>query len=566
MVRSAYLSWSRILIGVLLFAGAAHAQYALPALGSPAGGAFSGHYLDAISGSGSDSNNGLTPSTAWATLAHADSVLTTNDPTLHIRYPNGGYVSVAPVWHNFLSYYPLQQGTFSGASATTCYDVYNGHNGTLGGSGLGSNGPIWKYAGMVISDGAYCSIPNFSNFGPTSTGAVISVQTNLYDTAQATWVGSAFGMNTGGTYFWFGNPYSTGTNVYFDFNANVTGSVVQASIANQQHVWGALCGGGHQYIYLDSTQNASASNTCSFSGSSVALLLGYASGNSFGMAGVLSGTMITDSTLATTDYGTLEAWFNSTEIPRIQHAPAPTQPGTQAKPRMEWNSFGAYNTSATCADIKANALAATTDGILPVGYNTFNVPVPWATGRSGGTLTTDATKCPLGIADLFAYFHSLGELASHYLSPGSTGCVGQPGSGGSETTDANQAASFGYDRLSYDNCTTLSTPQADYQTMSTAMIAAGRPASLLVSDGAYGDNSACWCPAVGGVEIQTGEGTAPPITWSSVLSDAGQMDSFSTIPWSHGSPTCFPWIDNLGVGGGSLTDQEGQSDFSIFAT
>ena len=531
-----------------------------------AGGTFSGHYLDAISGSGSDSANGLTPATAWATLAHADATLTTNDPTLHVRYPDGNYYSVAPVWHNMLSYYPLQQGTFSGASATTCYDVYNGHNGTLGSSGTGG-GAIWKYAGLVVGDAGWCSVPNFSNLFTSGNGGGISVQTNFFDASVSTYAGEAFSIYNGGAVFNLHNPYSAGTS-YFNFGSSINYSQDPVALANQQHVWAGLCGGGNQYYYLDTTQEATAANSCTFSLSNVPLMLGYiAGGANIGMSGILSGSMFTASTLANSDYLTLESWFTGTEIPRIQHAPAPTTPGRPSKPVMEWNNYDVYNGAATCQNVKDNALAATTGGWSAVGYNFFGDPVPWSTSRSGGSLVTDATKCPLGIADLFTYIHGLGLKTLHYLTVASPGCVSQEPSLGNETTDATQAASFGADEIAYDNCSSLgSSTQADYQAMSTAMIATGRPMYFYVSNGTYANNAAYWCSTVGGGEIQTGAGNAPPITWSGVLGDTLSTNDMNILPWAKTAPLCIPWINGLGVGNGTLTDQEGQADFAIYTT
>jgi hypothetical protein len=120
------------------------------------------YYVDAITGVGSNSNSGTTTSTPWATLAYADSQLSTNYQNVQLKYPDGSWHAVPPVWHGFLSYYPYIKGTFTGSNTNTLYDVFNGHNGTLTGASWHTGGIGLTFSGS----GSYVTVPNFASFGP----------------------------------------------------------------------------------------------------------------------------------------------------------------------------------------------------------------------------------------------------------------------------------------------------------------------------------------------------------------------------------------------------------------
>lgn len=86
------------------------------------------HYVDAISGSGSDSNPG-TAALPWATVAQADAALPANAP-LKFKYPDG-------TWHNAPAYWDTLKWLFPmvrGVDPTKVYDVASGLVCTITGS------------------------------------------------------------------------------------------------------------------------------------------------------------------------------------------------------------------------------------------------------------------------------------------------------------------------------------------------------------------------------------------------------------------------------------------------
>lgn len=86
------------------------------------------YYVD--SGGGSDSNTGLSPAQAWATVAHADAAVPVNTiPALRLKLPNGAWVQ-PPSWRRLKALYFLQQATGTSGVA----EVANGANGTLSGA------------------------------------------------------------------------------------------------------------------------------------------------------------------------------------------------------------------------------------------------------------------------------------------------------------------------------------------------------------------------------------------------------------------------------------------------
>jgi alpha-galactosidase len=257
------------------------------------------YYVDAITGAGSDSNLGIV-SAPWATLAHADSLLATNYQNVELKYPDGTWHAVPPVWHGFLSYYPYIEGTFSGSNASTLYDVFNGHNGTISGASWGDGG-----VGLTFLSGQHVTIPDFASFGPTSAGAFIVEQTNA-DTGDDISFGiGPVGNPRIGAY----TPFS-GT-VYWDFG-NFSGgrvSFTPSSLAGQQTVWGFLAGGNYQAIYQNVTRAAFQNSNLTFTAdANVDLTLGE--GNTLQSTGMTqNGLLITDNVLADSDYLTLEGWL-----------------------------------------------------------------------------------------------------------------------------------------------------------------------------------------------------------------------------------------------------------------
>jgi alpha-galactosidase len=242
------------------------------------------------------------------------------------------------------------------------------------------------------------------------------------------------------------------------------------------------------------------------------------------------------------------------------------------RPMMGWDSWRPYGTTTTEALVKANADLIVSNGMKAAGYQYVNPTDNWATGRSAGVLTTDASKYPDGMAALDAYIHADGLLVGTYLAPGTTGCNAFPGSQGYETQDANQIAGFGADYLMYDNCTSWANDaaaQTAYATMMFALQASGRPIAYLVALGMtpLENNSEQWAGLVGGnaawtyQDLGAAVGSAYPVSWASTMTILDGQYGLEV----YAQPGRWNVPDFLAVGNGVLTDTEGQSNFSLWA-
>ena len=555
----------KVALAVALLSGMSQAQFAVPFYDDSNGTSF-GHYLDAVCGSGSDSNNGTSPATPWATIAHAYSVLSNDTSTLGIKYPDGIYRSALTGTtlgsNGFLSYWPMMQHTCGTPSATQVDDIFSGINGSLTGTSEGGNAiaPLWRNRGMVIANGGYAQVNNYSN-NISAQGAVVSAFVSKYPLSGDTIEATPF-LVTNGVLNWNGwAPYAD-SNIYFNMGSagiNVGQSITP--LLGYWNVWGFLCGGGHQYVYLNTTQTVAGTPvSCAFSVVNQPLWMGWT--GSAGMTGIISATMISPNTVSTADYGTIQTWLTGTELSRLNRVAPVVTPGTTAAPVLMWNSYRPLGVNATCAQIKTQIDNLVSGGWLAAGYTNIQGPINWATStRSGGSLVTDASLCPLGMANLYTYAHSKGFTVTHYLTPSACPGVTIPNSVGSETTDAAQAASFGADRISYDSCGTPTV--ANWQAMSTAMIASGRSMQLNVSvpgsGGTYVIQDVGWCPAVGANDLAATQDPSNPISvWSDVTSVISNLQSFGDMVWGQEKPYCWPWLEQF-AGVGSLTDNEGET-------
>jgi alpha-galactosidase len=127
--------------------------------------------------------------------------------------------------------------------------------------------------------------------------------------------------------------------------------------------------------------------------------------------------------------------------------------------------------------IKEIADSMVSSGMQAAGYRYVNLDDCWmaSTRDAGGNLQADPKKFPGGIKALADYVHAKGLKLGVYLDRGTKTCSGYPGSYGYEIQDANRLASWEVDFLKYDNCSPVGNMVSDYQKMSNALKATGRP-------------------------------------------------------------------------------------------
>jgi len=268
------------------------AQVAMPVLGSSQGSGF-GHYLDAVCGSGSDSNSGALGS-PWATLTHACSALSGNVTGLGIRYGNGVYYSAVPgttLCDNggMLAYYPMVLHTCGTPSATQLDDVFNSHNGTIspGGNISKAKAPVWRSNGLILSERDVATVTSFGSVAPTS-GTMIVAQFNPYWCALPTgssdscplWGGIPFALDADPGMYVVSASGASGSWSFDSVNHNGLLSFSQSGLQNQRHVnaytaVGGPAGGSYQAVYRDGSIVSSWDQAATHTTSSNDLQIGY---------------------------------------------------------------------------------------------------------------------------------------------------------------------------------------------------------------------------------------------------------------------------------------------------
>ncbi len=546
--------------------------------------------LDAITGAGNDANAG-TEAAPWATLAHADATLATNQRFL-IKYPDGVWRTSPPVWHGFLNYWVPIKPVFTGASASLLYDIYSGQNATIGTGAYYSLTLQGINAGIYYNGfGGVSTVSNWANaLSPLSAAAFVVPMYTL------TAVGTPFAVGSTTTAYISSLATFSDGKAYWDFENVTTGRVsfTPASTVSSFHVWGFLAGGGYQALYEDALRGATqASNQTYTADTHKDLVMGATGATRY--EEFQYGFMTKPTTLADTDYLLLNTWIRGTEIPRLFPAAGtytaalvPSGPlvsvpsnGLALTPPMGWESWRVNGVNGTDAITRAAALAMTTNGMQAAGYN-YVATDNWAAGRgTNGHLVPISANWPNGMAAVASYVHSLGLKFGMYLGPTVLGCNAMPGSATFETNDANDLASFGVDRLMYDSChawgssasaVTIgsNTARFAYQRMGQALQATGRSIEYMVSTP---------CCGTGGTAANNFWGSTGASQWTTLAggnetysyNDLGSNNFANEMTILDGQ---FGFETGVGPGhfnnpdfltAGTMTDTEFQSVFALWA-
>lgn len=129
--------------------------------------------------------------------------------------------------------------------------------------------------------------------------------------------------------------------------------------------------------------------------------------------------------------------------------------GVGRTPPLGFNSWTAYATGVSEADLKAVADFFVSSGLQAAGYRYVNSDDGWSLGQRDnvtGRLVADPQKFPSGIKSLADYIHAKGLLFGIYSASSSVVCSGRPGSLFSEALDAQTFASWGVDYVKCEFC------------------------------------------------------------------------------------------------------------------
>ena len=231
-------------------------------------------------------------------------------------------------------------------------------------------------------------------------------------------------------------------------------------------------------------------------------------------------------------------------------------------PPMGWSSWDLLQSEASDRDIRAQADAMVSSGLIDHGYSYLNIDDGWAiklAGSSGISRPRDTQgnirpneRFP-DMKALTTYIHSKGMKAGIYSSPGPLTCGKFAGSYGHEQQDARQFATWGFDLLKYDWCSyeakdnSLPELQKPYRLMSSILVKGNRDVLFSLCQYGRGDVSA-WGRQVGGqLWRTTGDLAWGPkglySSWDNIAADFEQRDHAKWV-----GPGGWNDLDDLLVG------------------
>jgi alpha-galactosidase len=267
----------------------------------------------------------------------------------------------------------------------------------------------------------------------------------------------------------------------------------------------------------------------------------------------------------------------SAVIPSGQHSSdsGSSYNGLALTPPMGFNDWYQYRCSVSESNVLANAQALVSSGLAKLGYDYVNLDDCWmAPTRAGdGELQADPTRFPHGIKWLADQIHAMGLKLGVYESVGNATCQRLPGSFGHYQQDADTFASWGVDFLKFDTCgsaegTDLS---ADYQQMSRALLATGRPIvyseELPIEAGNANPNDPRYLPLISfSSKISNMWRVAPDLTTSFGSTVFGHLtEDLPLTGYAH--PGAWNDLDMLVTGNSTFnwTPAEEQTQMSIWS-
>lgn len=262
--------------------------------------------------------------------------------------------------------------------------------------------------------------------------------------------------------------------------------------------------------------------------------------------------------------GTLERTTFSEIYPKPLPLPAlrvMPDNGLARVPPMGWNSWNLFHTSISDRTIRGMADAMVATGMSKKGYEYILIDGGWQGTRDAHGNIRGNARFP-DMKALVDYVHSKGLKIGIYSSPGPRSCGGYVASLGHEQQDANTFAAWGFDYLKYDWCSASRIYQpadkrAVFQKMATALRATGRPIVYSLSPGR--PDVWLWAPLAGANLWRTTADITD--TWESIEKIGFSQPAIA----AYARPGHWNDPDNLEVGNGSLTGDEGRTQMSLWA-
>jgi len=230
-------------------------------------------------------------------------------------------------------------------------------------------------------------------------------------------------------------------------------------------------------------------------------------------------------------------------------------------PPMGWSSWYILQSEVSDRDIRAQADAMVSSGLVNHGYTYVDIDDGWSIKLAGAPVGTQARdsngnlKCNERFPDMKAltdYLHKKGLKAGIYTSPGPLTCGGAAGSYEHEEQDARQFAAWGFDLLKYDQCSyrrkdnSLVEIQKPFRMMGT--ILAGLDRDVIFNLCPHGEETWKWSREVGGHFWRSSRdlGWGPKGIYSIWENIVGTFDQGDRAKWA--GPGGWNDPDNLEIG------------------
>ena len=228
-------------------------------------------------------------------------------------------------------------------------------------------------------------------------------------------------------------------------------------------------------------------------------------------------------------------------------------------PIMGMNSWTAFHSSVTEADLLLVGEFFVSSGLRAKGYRFVNTDDGWDTNTRDNVthrLQPDLSKFPDGISGLTKKLGAMNISFGIYSAASSVVCSGRPGSLFEERIDAQTFADWGVALVKYDSCGEYSYGNARFHAFADAVAATGKLMVISTEPFIINPN-----PNQARFSHFWRTGNDIGATWSTIVNRIDINDKW----WRFSGPGHFNDPDMLQIGNGVLSLAEQRSHFALWA-
>jgi hypothetical protein len=229
--------------------------------------------------------------------------------------------------------------------------------------------------------------------------------------------------------------------------------------------------------------------------------------------------------------------------------------GLGKTPVMGFNSWTAFGSGVTAADLVGIGQYFGSSGLQAAGYNHINSDDGWSVDRGpDGRIVADPNKFPQGIPGVVQQLAALNLSFGIYSAASSVVCSGRPGSLYNEMIDAETFSSWNVSLVKYDNCGEYSLGNTRFTVFADAVASLG--SKMIISTEPF---SLVPNPTHAAFAHYYRTGNDINAAWSTILDRIDRNDKWA--PFS--GPGHFADPDMLQLNG--LSDGELRAHFGLWA-